>query len=379
VCVNKAFDLNGPDPFVNATTEQVAADGTLFRKVCASGLGGRSFACIGEPVSPEFPCVPRATARKLGVLSSSQTNFTVPVTSVDVATDVVKDAFNGKFAVTASTVDVDQVYHFGRSSFVGGLVGESANMYLMKTTAQSGQLADPVYFGGCTGGGGCTETTTAADVIWVDQASAVPLFAESRAIVTNTGSVEKIPGVGFGDSDQWVMMYGGRWPDTFLHGVGKFNFPSLTADVIKDATEGVQLRTAPNPWGPWSAPVTVYSLFSEFTPGYCQLAYKSPFLDALDCGADFAQNESLRDGKNDNGAEYGIGILKLFTEQTNGGAWIYWTMSTWNPYRVYVMRTFVDMDALSLRFEPLTLAYAKLNQQFLDLSNQFIRNAIGAL
>jgi hypothetical protein len=125
--------------------------------------------------------------------------------------------------------------------------------------------------------------------------------------------------------------------------------------------------------------VTVYSLFSEFTPGYCQLAYKALFLDALDCGTDRDQNGLLKDGKEDNGAEYGIGILKLFTERTNGGAWVYWTMSTWNPYRVYIMRTFIDMDATNLRFEPLTLAYAKLNQKFQDLSNQFIGNAIGGL
>jgi outer membrane protein assembly factor BamB len=348
VCARKQFlppaDASGAplagDYFVNMVTE-----GT--RDVCATGSG-----CVAAGVTaPDALCAPRLVPRTLGIADPSGTNFIVPNVGVDVESALVTSAFSGKFSVTASTVDTadgvsGRVYHFGRSSFVGGFNTEPSKLYLMETAFDgNGRLGTPRYFGGCTGG--CNDSTTFDQVSWVDNSSdAVEILSEQRAVITNTGSVERIDGIGPNHEPMWVMMYGGRWPKSFLSGTAKFIFPTLTSEVVQDQAEGVQLRTAPNPWGPWDSPATVYTLFSATTPGYCQIAHwDGSFPDDVTCANGY-QNlalDQLSPTNHESGAEYGIGILKLFTATTSDGSWVYWTMSTWNPYRVHIMRTFVSL------------------------------------
>ena len=50
----------------------------------------------------------------------------------------------------------------------------------------------------------------------------------------------------------------------------------------------------------------------------------------------------------DFGVEYGVNILDTFTKpglQINSAV-IYWNLSTWNPYRVVLMKTTLDASVI---------------------------------
>ena len=53
------------------------------------------------------------------------------------------------------------------------------------------------------------------------------------------------------------------------------------------------------------------------------------------------KSDTLSDPKRDDewGGEYGPYVISRFTTGANGKCRIYYTMSTWNPYQVVVMRT----------------------------------------
>jgi hypothetical protein len=99
------------------------------------------------------------------------------------------------------------------------------------------------------------------------------------------------------------------------------------------APRGINLRLADRPWGPWS-PATV--LFDARRDGYCRFMHAS--WDDRRCDTVY---DSMfgRARVRDWGGEYGPYVLAPFTTGTPGRATVYWTMSTWNPYQVVLMRS----------------------------------------
>ena len=87
---------------------------------------------------------------------------------------------------------------------------------------------------------------------------------------------------------------------------------------------GATLRFAPSPWGPWSGPVT---LFDPVVSGF-GLFIHSP------------GHDNLSDATRENipGRAYAPYIIDTFTKGSNGISTIYFTMSTWNPYTVVLMK-----------------------------------------
>jgi hypothetical protein len=56
---------------------------------------------------------------------------------------------------------------------------------------------------------------------------------------------------------------------------------------------------------------------------------------------DEPEKDALSDPKGEDewGGEYGPYVMARFTDGADGRCQIYYTMSTWNPYQVVVMRT----------------------------------------
>jgi hypothetical protein len=100
----------------------------------------------------------------------------------------------------------------------------------------------------------------------------------------------------------------------------------------------IQARTAPAPWGPWSVPTVLLS--AQQDPGvYCTL-----IMDTAGCTS-FTRRQYWQAGMP--GFFYAPYVLNRFTQNTSAGnnrsATIYWTLSTWNPYQVIIMKSGLAM------------------------------------
>ncbi|MGA2070036.1 MAG: DUF4185 domain-containing protein [Sedimentisphaerales bacterium] len=133
-----------------------------------------------------------------------------------------------------------------------------------------------------------------------------------------------------------------------------------------DPYRGIDMRTADNPWGPWSDPPQI--IFDPWNNGgYCHFMHTS---------WDFENCDSVSDPGREHewGGEYGP---YQFQDLATGNLYkttIYFTMSTWNPYTVVLMKAvlkriypdqceLVDYDINKIiNFED----YAKFAQYWLD-------------
>jgi hypothetical protein len=114
----------------------------------------------------------------------------------------------------------------------------------------------------------------------------------------------------------WLMTYdGGRSPDTkTLH------------------TTGVYFSYAPQPWGPWSTPQLIFNKFRDGGDGvfiYNANTHTGP------AGPTIGNNNPT----NTDGGDFAPIMIERFTRITNSTLFIYYTMSTWNPYTVVKMRS----------------------------------------
>ena len=97
---------------------------------------------------------------------------------------------------------------------------------------------------------------------------------------------------------------------------------------------GIYMRFAPQPWGPWSAPQTIFN--STRDGGLCQFIHRAvtpsqPACDTL----------SGADRVGDAGGDYGPYFVSRFTtgDSAIGSSTFFFVMSTWNPYQVVLMKS----------------------------------------
>lgn len=104
---------------------------------------------------------------------------------------------------------------------------------------------------------------------------------------------------------------------------------------------GIVFRVAPQPWGPWSEPRVLFDPRADH--GYCVFMHdEHPERDCPQGSPNPRDDLVSRDhGSNQYGGEYGPYVIDAFTRgsvkahQTT----IYFTMSTWNPYAVVLMKS----------------------------------------
>ena len=106
---------------------------------------------------------------------------------------------------------------------------------------------------------------------------------------------------------KWIMLYNCDMPDR----------------------RGINLRTADQPWGPWSAPQVIFHPWDDH--GYCYFMHTSWA---------FRNCDQLQEARLENtwGGEYGPYQFSDFATGDASTTTIYYTMSTWNPYTVVLMK-----------------------------------------
>jgi hypothetical protein len=136
----------------------------------------------------------------------------------------------------------------------------------------------------------------------------------------------------------WLMTYdGGR-----------------AADSTRLHTTGVYFSYAPQPWGPWSTPQLI---FNKLRDGGSGVFIHDPNLSTNDGlnGPVIGNN----DPTNTAGGDFAPLMIERFTRITNSTLFIYYTMSTWNPYTVVKMRSAFTITPV---IDPGSLV--KLNKKF---------------
>jgi hypothetical protein len=129
------------------------------------------------------------------------------------------------------------------------------------------------------------------------EADAIPLFEET--------CVGELSVLWNPHLEKWLMTYNCGWP------------------------RGILFRTADQPWGPWSKSAVLFD--PDADGGYCHFMHVSWEVEQCDNVYDPGR-------ENEYGGEYGPYQIGRFARATAGGSMVYFTMSTWNPYNVVLMR-----------------------------------------
>jgi hypothetical protein len=158
----------------------------------------------------------------------------------------------------------------------------------------------PVASFGAAGGTAATRYYAGPGPKWSEkETEAVPLFAQKMGDI----SVVHAPQIGL-----WIMTYDGTDP------------------------KGVRLRTAQQPWGPWSEPQTLFSFDEARTSGFVYDP-RDPRIKPEPVA------QQGFDPKKDSGAIYGPYQIERFMRLSGDTLTIEWVLSTWVPYVVVRMRS----------------------------------------
>ena len=104
-----------------------------------------------------------------------------------------------------------------------------------------------------------------------------------------------------------------------------------------DKPRGIILRSAQSPWGPWSEGTVIFEPWRDH--GYGQFMHISAKAKQ--------KQDAFSDPKREDewGGEYGPYVMSRYTSGSTEACRIYYTMSTWNPYQVVVMRSELKLAA----------------------------------
>ncbi len=124
---------------------------------------------------------------------------------------------------------------------------------------------------------------------------------------------------------------------------------------------GIYMRSAPHPWGPWSAPQTVFNATRD--SGFCYFIHRAvnathPACDSL------SGQDRLADG----GGDYSPYFISRLTtgDSLLGTSTVFFVMSTWNPYEIVIMRASIQAVVTTGLPEPLSSSIPRfeLEQNF---------------
>jgi hypothetical protein len=105
---------------------------------------------------------------------------------------------------------------------------------------------------------------------------------------------------------------------------------------------GIWMRFAKRPWGPWSAPQTIFNPVQN--NGYCYFMHRVVNDSTPQC-----DNLSGSDRLADPGGEYGPYFISRFTtgDVTSATSTFYFTLDTWNPYTQVIMQASIQRVPLA--------------------------------
>jgi len=147
---------------------------------------------------------------------------------------------------------------------------------------------------------------------------------------------------------KWVMIYGGgmiNLPGPYLPNCGLLEF--FTRSECKDVDVGngaIRMRSANDPWGPWTPPQDVL-IPGDPNKSPPELLYApGGILHHADCVQEgcAASTDWADVNPHEYGILYGVNIIEQWTRPAGTGVDLIWNVSTWDPYRVVLLRTRIN-------------------------------------
>ena len=239
-----------------------------------------------------------------------------------------------------------RVFLWGRPGFIGvGANKRSLGLYFAYVDMPAGPAFswNPRYYTGSTPAGVPRFSPNQADAAPLDLDSTVAGIqpAEMHDIV-NQISVAWIEHL-----HKWVMFYGGgltNLPSPALPHCGVLEL--FTGRECKDVVMGngaVHMRTADDPWGPWTPPQDVIIGGDPAVAGSGLYGVGGvmhhPLCTAPGC-ATGSQTPFYH--KDEYGFLYSANIIDPWVSPAGAGVDVIWNASTWDPYRVVLFRTRID-------------------------------------
>jgi hypothetical protein len=142
---------------------------------------------------------------------------------------------------------------------------------------------------------------------------------------------------------KWVMFYGGgmgRNLRAALPACGVLQlFTGAECTKVDTGNGAFRMRTADHPWGPWSPP---QDLIVAGDPALPELQYgpggalRHPLCTQPDCAP---HTDTPFYNQDEYGFFYAPNIIEQWTRPAPGGVDVLWNASTWDPYRVILLRT----------------------------------------
>jgi hypothetical protein len=236
-----------------------------------------------------------------------------------------------------------RVFIWGRPHFVGvNSMHRTLSAYFAYVDLPGGQQYSwqPRFFAGLDSKGRPAFTSNEDEAKPLDLDSSSPgVQADDPTDVIDQISVAWIPQL-----SKWVMLYGGGLTtlpiEPMLMNCGVLElFIGPECKAVKSGNGAIRMRTADAPWGPWSPSREV---LVAGDPAVAKLQYgPGGALYQPDCNdPSCAQPTRARElHEREYGFFYAPNVIEQWTRAANGGADIYWNLSTWDPYRVVLVRT----------------------------------------
>ena len=245
-----------------------------------------------------------------------------------------------------TTAEPARVLLFGRSGFVT-TAERPALLYLAYADLPWREKAPELhFFVGVDGQGQPQFSSNERDAVPLDLHDGLGDPTEIHDVV-HQQTVRYIPELG-----RWVMFYGGgvsTLPRVPLArcGVAEVFAPSDCED-IRPGNGAIRVRWADVPWGPWSAPVDILVAGDALAPETLTDAYAPYGLlrhpACVDEGC--APHQGLPNFVDDEyGFFYGPNIVDQWTRVEEDRVALYWNVSTWDPYRIVLMKTSFSLSA----------------------------------
>jgi hypothetical protein len=250
----------------------------------------------------------------------------------------VNGAGNDYRAVLGTAPQHDGAFIWGRPGWItAGVEGRNLKLYLAwvpmpKVSTGNGFTWEPHYFAGLDENGRPLFTNDPTKAAALDLSGGADPTLEVYDLAGQL-TVRWIPTLA-----KWVMFYGGGFPEN----PGLCVALNTDCSKLRRAGSAIRMRTSDHPWGPWSPPTDILVagdpaqgpvLGSQYAPG--------GLLHHKDCkGVACAPNTLPPEiSPVPHGVLYAPNVIEEWTEVRSDAVELYWNVSTWNPYRVVLMKT----------------------------------------
>lgn len=261
-------------------------------------------------------------------------------------------AYEPRAAGTAVTADFSpakdaskhaKVFVWGRPHFIGvNATGRTLGAYFAYVDLPYGDTLEwkPRYFAGLDDDGQPRFSSYEKDAVPLDQDSTrAGIQPEALYDVINQVSVAWIPQL-----EKWLMFYGGglinRPLEPLLGNCGVLEiFAGPECTQVEIGNGAFRMRTSDHPWGPWTPP---QDLIEAGDPAVARDQYgPGGMLRHPDCSEPDCAPTTARPGEREDeyGFFYSANIIEQWTRPAGKGVDIVWNASTWDPYRVILLRT----------------------------------------